>query len=157
MMRSHVAPIRGVTVPSYAPRNSLCLNGTHVSLAFQWVVVWAPVGDRPNSTTISQVMLSRVNQSANLRSKRMCWKLQCFGGKGHILKLLRRIRKIREISLVKIVIWLPSNSSLSHSMQPRHANANVIQQVWQTGGQPELASRYRPLLNQCCSGATIDS
>ena len=50
-----------------------------------------------------------------------------------------------------------SNSSLSQSMQPRHANTNVVQQVLQTGEQPELASRYRPLLNQCCSGATVDS
>ena len=39
--------------------------------------------------------------------------------KSHILTIQHRISKIAENSLVKLGIWLPYNSSLSRSMQPR--------------------------------------
>ena len=49
----------------------------------------------------------------------MYWELRCCGGKSHILTIQHRISKIAENSLVKLGIWLPYNSSLSRSMQPR--------------------------------------
>ena len=49
----------------------------------------------------------------------MYWELRCCGGKSHILTIQHRISKIAENSLVKLGIWFPYNSSLSHSMQPR--------------------------------------
>ena len=49
----------------------------------------------------------------------MYWELRCCGGKSHILTIQHLISKIAENSLVKLGIWLPYNSSLSHSMQPR--------------------------------------
>ena len=49
----------------------------------------------------------------------MYWELRCCGGKSHILTIQHRISKIAENSLVKFGIWLPYNSSLSRSMQPR--------------------------------------
>ena len=88
----------------HAACNSLRLTGTCVFLPFQWAVVQVPVADRlpqsrnPNSTIISQVMLligiesiTTDNQSTNLRLRRMCWELWCFGGKSHILTIQHRI------------------------------------------------------------------
>ena len=49
----------------------------------------------------------------------MYWELRCCGGKSHILTIQHRISKIAENSLVKLGIWLPYNSSLSRSTQPR--------------------------------------